>query len=206
MLPDTVIVIKQFWGNNIKCVNLHFFLPSPIFVTQVLDKINDLLSPIVVSDWPKYNPEMVTLQAIGQRVSLQVTASSQGSASVNDSGTSSTAGGGTGFSREVGLTLKAIRISPTIHGEIDVGGDTDDSENISATATAEATGLGPTETITESATVASSITPTTIPATEGDTDWPSSGYFLYRVDAQPYRFGYVQFHVVVVNAADFPNA
>jgi len=148
---------------------------------------------------------MVTLTAKGQRVSLQVVASSQGSASFSGSGSSSTTEGGTGYSKEVGLTLKTIRISPTIHGEISVGGDTDDTESISASATAEATGLGPAETSAQSASVSASITPITIPATDGDTDWPTSGLFLFKVEPQPYRFGYIQFQCVLVNAADFPS-
>lgn len=205
ILPDTVILIKQFWGSNIKCSVIHFFLPSPVIGSNLIDKINDILSPLVISPWPKYNPAMATLTAMGQRVSLQVVASSQGSASFSGSGSSSTTEGGTGYSKEVGLTLKTIRISPTIHGEISVGGDTDATESISASATAEATGLGPAETSAQSASVNASITPTILPATDGDIDWPTSGYFLYRVEARPYKIGRIQFQCTVVNAADFPS-
>jgi hypothetical protein len=97
-----------------------------------------------------------------------------------------------------------MRISPTIHDEITVDGTTSDTDSVSATASAEAVGLGPPEAETQSSTVNSSVEPTTIPATAGAIDWPTTGKYLLRVDAQPYRFGYIQIHAVVVDAADFP--
>lgn len=204
LLPDAILTLKQFWGNNVKATNYQFFLASPVAPGDVLTKLAALVGGPVV-DWPKFNPEIVTLKAIGQRVSLQVVATSQGSEAVSGSGSSSTTGGGTGQSVEVGLSLKTIRISPTIHDEITLTGVTTDSTSISATATAEASGLGPLETRTESASVNASITPTTIDATVGATEWPATGKYLYRVEAQPYRYGFIQFHCTVVDAADFPN-
>jgi hypothetical protein len=204
-IPEVMTDIKQFWGNNIPCLNYQFFLPSPVTAADILTKITAITGGVVTT-WPKYNPEMVSLVIRGGRVSVQVSASSQGSDAVNDSGTSSTTGGGTGYSREVGLSVKSMRISPTIHGEIVISGTTTASGTVSATATAEATGLGPFETETQTGDASASITPTTIPATAGDVSWPDSGKFLYRVDAQPYRFGYIQVHAIVVDTADFPTS
>lgn len=202
--PDVVLSIKQFWGNNINATHYHFFLPNPVTSADVLTKINDVLSPDTVSDWPKFNPQIVTLFTYGEHKSLQVTAVSGGSSAVNTSSSSSTTEGGVGYSIEVGTRLKTIRISPTIHPAINVSGTTSDSRSISATAFAESVGLGPAENSTQSDTATAAITPTFLPATEGATDWPTTGLYLYRVDAQPYRYGYVQFHVVIVDAADFP--
>lgn len=205
ILPDAIATIKQFWGNSIKSTNFQFFLLSPVTPTDITDKLTELLGESV-SEWPKFNPQMITITGVGKRASLQVVATSQGSASASTGGSSSTSAGGTGSSREVGLSLKTIRISPTIHAEITVGGTTSETQSISATATAEATGLGPAETITDSEDVDASVSPTTIPATPGATTWPTTGKYLYRLDAQPYRFGYIQFHCVVIDAADFPSS
>ncbi len=201
--PDVVLTVKQFWGNNIDSTHYHFFLINPVTSTDVLNKINAILaSP--VSDWPKFNPQIVTLLTYGEKRSLQVRATSQGSQAVSGSGNSSTAAGGVGYSIEVGSTFRTVRISPTIHPSINLTGTTSDSRGISASAFSEAEGLGPAESISQSDTASANITPTTIDATVGTTDWPTTGLYLYRVDAQPYRYGYVQFHVVIVDAADFP--
>ncbi len=122
----------------------------------------------------------------------------------------STAGGGTGYSEERGLTIKTLRISPTIHDVILVDAGTygygTASESVTATAYAGAYGLGPSESqSTGPLSVSATISPMTIPATLGQTGWPTSGLFLYRTDPHPYRYGYIEFHCVIVDAADFPN-
>jgi len=203
-VPEVIAVIKQFWGNNIPCTNYHFFLPSPVTPTDVMTKLQTLIGGSV-SNWPKYNPEMLSLVIVGGKVNVQAKASSSGSLSQSTSGNSSTAAGGTGYSRDEQISVKSMRISPTIHAAITVGGTVNASDTVSATATAEATSLGPHETITQDGTINANVTPTSIPATVGDTDWPTTGKFVYRVDAQPYRFGYIQIHCVVVDAADFPT-
>jgi hypothetical protein len=154
---------------------------------------------------PKFSPKSVTIAARGEKASVQATASSQGSAAQSSSGASSTTAGGTGYSREHSLNLKTIRISPTIHGALTVASPTSDSHGIVVDATAEASGLGPFEHSHQSDSVSATISPTSIDATSGATTWPSTGKYLYKVDASPYRYGYVQFHVIVVDAADFPT-
>lgn len=206
VLPEAYPIIKQFWGNNIACTHYHFFLLNPVTLADVLNKLNTILSPNTIANWPKFNPEIVTLVISGGRVSVQATAKSQGSYATSSGGTSSTAGGGTGYSEERGLTVKTLRISPTIHDVINVSGDTSGSESVTATAYAEAYGLGPLESQTTGPiSVSATITPTTIGATLGATTWPTSGLFLYRTDPHPYRYGYIEFHCVVIDAADFPN-
>jgi hypothetical protein len=202
LATDLQIVIKQFWGNNIDCTHYHFFLPQPVTPAAVLAKVNALVPGTVVA-WPKFNPKIVNISAIGQRASLQVVATSGGSLASSSSGSSSTASGGTGYSRELGLNLQTIRISPTIHPIITVGGTTTDTETITAHADSTSD-LSLLYEIDQTQDVTASVNPTSIPATVGATTWPASGIFLYRVDAQPYRYGYVQFHVIIVDAASFP--
>lgn len=205
ILPEAYPVIKQFWGNNIACAHYHFFLPNPVTLADVITKLQTIIGD-TVSNWPKFNPELVTLVMTGGRVSVQAKAHSQGSYATSGSGTSSTAGGGTGYSEERGLTIKTLRISPTIHDILTVYDDTYGTESVTATAYAQAYGLGPLESqSTGPISISASITPTTIPATQGETAWPISGLFLYRTDPHPYRYGYIEFHCVIVDATDFPN-
>jgi hypothetical protein len=158
-----------------------------------------------VSAWPKYNPVVEEIRIVGGRFSLQVSASSQGSASLGDTGSSSSAGGGTGYSEEKGLSVEMVRISPVIHPLISLSGTLSTTQAISASAASEASGVGPAESISRSGSIAASITPTTLAATTGSTDWPTAGIFLYRIDSEPFIENFVQFHCVVVDAADFPN-
>jgi hypothetical protein len=214
MIPDVSPDIVQFWGNNLDCMHYQFYLPQPVTPAAVIAKITALVG--AVNNWPKFAPKSVTIAAKGERASVQATASSQGSAAQSTCGTScpsatSTSAGGTGFSHEKALNLKTVRISPTIHGAINVGGDADSSQPISATAAANASGLGPSESHTEddsasAAVFVGTVGNRTIPATTGAHDWPSTGLYLYKVDAQPYKYGYVQFHVIIVDAADFPTS
>src|SRR4029077_217240 len=194
MVPDVSPSVVQFWGNNLNCMHYQFFMPQPVTPAQIVTKLTALIGS-AVSNWPIFTPKSVTLVAGGQRASVQSTASSQGSASQTTCGTScpsstSTAAGGTGFSHEKALNLKTIRISPTIHAALSIAGDTTATQAIQADAHANAAGLGPNSFHSESDSVTSSITcgetgTTTIPSSGSATDWPSSGLYLYKLDAQP---------------------
>lgn len=205
-IPEVFADIKQFYAPNVDCTHYIFFLPNPVDSADVLTKIGTIVSPAAISAWPKFNPQVLTILIVGANSALKVNAVSKGSYS-EDAGastTSSTTGGGTGYSRSKGLTLRRMQISPTIHGALTVTGTTTDDIDLNADADAEAVGLGPAETVTQTDTITAFVTPTSYSATTGATDWPSTGLFLYKVDARPYKYGYVMFHAIVVDAADFP--
>jgi hypothetical protein len=167
-----------------------------------------------VSDCPNFNPDLVSIVQIGGSASVQAKAVSKGSSSMGDTGSSSAAGGGVGYSQDLRIILKSMRVSPTIHPAINLAGTVTDSETISAAADADAGGLGPFESqttgpITVDAKVrymaSDGSLSTTIPATTGATDWPTVGLFVYKTDPSLYRYGYVQYHMVIVDASKFPN-
>jgi hypothetical protein len=207
IMPEVVAIIKQFYGANINCTHYIFFLPNPVTAAQVVTKINALIAGSV-ADWPKFNPQTLTMLIVGANAALKVNAASKGSYSqtADLSSTSSTTGGGTGYSRAKGLTLRRMEISPTIHGGLSVGGVTSDSVDLAAYCSSEAVGLGPAESISQTDSINAFTSPTNFSATDGATDWPSSGKFLYRVDGRPYKYGFVMFHAIVVDASDFPSA
>jgi hypothetical protein len=207
IMPEVVAIIKQFYGANINCTHYIFFLPNPVTAAQVVTKINALIAGSV-ADWPKFNPQTLTMLIVGANAALKVNAASKGSYSqtADLSSTSSTTGGGTGYSRAKGLTLRRMEISPTIHGGLSVDGVTSDSVDLAAYCSSEAVGLGPAESISQTDSINAFTSPTSFSATDGATNWPSSGKFLYRVDGRPYKYGFVMFHSIVVDAADFPSS
>jgi hypothetical protein len=207
IIPEVIAVIKQFYGANIDATHFIFFLPNPVTSADVLAKINALIAGSV-SAWPKFNPQTLSMLVVGGNAALKVTAVSKGSYSQQSdlSSQSSTAGGGTGYSRAKGLTLRRMEISPTIHGDLTVEGVTTDTVDLNAYCQSEAVGLGPFESTNETDSITAFTSPTSFAATDGATDWPSSGKFLYRVDGRPYKYGFVMFHAIVVDAADFPSS
>ena len=216
LIPDVTPNIVQFWGNNLDCMHYQFFMPSgPSLTTAAILAKLAALAGSTVSGWPKFSPKSVTVTAKGEKASVQSTASSQGSASQSLCGTScpsttSTSAGGTGFSHEKSLNLKTVRISPTIHNGFTLDGPHTATQPISATATANAVGLGPAESHTEPDSVDAEIyigahLNYSVDASPGATTWPSSGLHLYKLDAQPFKYGYIQFHSIVVDAGNFPT-
>jgi hypothetical protein len=220
LIPDVTPNIVQFWGNNLDAMHYGFYIAQPTDLSTwpalIAAKLATLVgSPVI--NWPKFAPKSVTITAKGMKGSVQATASSQGSAAQSTCGTScpsttSTSAGGTGFSHEKSLNLKTVRISPTIHSNITIGGAHTGSQHISAHAHADATGLGPvggedhvepddvTAEIYNGAPGNYSIDPS-----PGATTWPGSGMHLYKLDGQPYKYGYVLFHAIVVDASNFPT-
>jgi hypothetical protein len=204
IIPKVFAKVQPFYGNNVKCTHIHIFLPAPVVDSDVTTRLATILGASLVA-WPKYNPVIEEIRVVGGRFSLQVSASSQGSASLGDTGSSSSAGGGIGYSEEKGLSVEMVRISPVIHGLISLTGTLSTTQAISASAASEASGVGPAESISRSGSIAASVTPSSLAATAGTTTWPTTGVFLYRIDSEPFIENFVQFHCVTVNAADFPN-
>ncbi len=206
IIPEVVPIVKQFYGANIDCMHYVFFLKNPVTATDVLTKINAIIGGSVAA-WPKFNPETVTMLIVGGDAKLEVKATSKGSYSqaFDLSSQSSTAGGGTGHSRGKGLTIRRMQIDGVIHDDLTVLGLTSDTVNLAAYCSSEAVGLGPFEYVSELDSVDAFTSPTTFSKTAGATDWPTSGKYNYRNDARPYKYGFVMFHAIVVDASDFPT-
>lgn len=99
-----------------------------------------------------------------------------------------------------------MQIDDVIHGALTVAGVTTDTVDLNAYCQSEATGLGPLEAINETDSINAFTSPTSFDPTAGATDWPSTGKYLQRVDGRPYKYGFVMFHTIVVDAADFPSS
>lgn len=202
IIPDLAIQIRQVWANSVPTVHYLFFLPMPVDSTDVLDHLTDLLNEEVLA-WPQFNPLAHTFVLLGQSLTLGCRASSNFHAggSDTDSGSSSESAvsTGTGFSQEVGLTVRTVRIPPTIHEAIAVTGTTDEFASVTATASANAGSLASVE---KTGIVNGSITPLSLLSTPGDSVIPASGKRILHIDAEPYRWGYARCHAEVVDFTD----
>jgi hypothetical protein len=160
-----------------------------------------------VNAWPKFDsskkPIAFTLK--GQQASIAAGATVKESVSEGDTATyvQST---GTSDSYQLGSSIKTVNVPPTIHAGITIAGPTA-SDTIDATAEAimdSGTGwnaLSASETAT--ATVAASVSPTTVAATSPVSTIPATGYYLYRLNGElsPY-VDYNTQYAVIVNFAD----
>lgn len=155
-----------------------------------------------VNAWPRFSPVAHTFTLVGQRLSLRCDASASWQDGGSDSSSEHSESGGTGASQEVGLTVRTVRVPPTIHGAITVGGTTSDTQDITASAQAIADAGTGTSFISEDGSVAGSITPTTLSATSHTTAIPTTGLYLLHTDADPYKWGYARIHCEVVDFAD----
>lgn len=204
IMPAVQINIKETWTRNVPTMHYFFYLASPVTSAAVLTKMTTLAGASVTA-WPQFAPVVHMMTLTGERLSLQVSAS--GSWSEGAAGGTwehHSYSGGTGASREVGLSVQSVRIPPTIHGLITVSGTTTDTEVLDVEADVDTSYVGvTTQNRTESGSVAASVTPTSFAATAGTAAIPTSGLRLYKCDASPSsKYGRIRIHTEVVNFAD----
>lgn len=209
ILPDVIINIRQIWARNIPTTHYLFFLPMPITASDVTTKLTALIGASVTA-WPIFRPVAHTITLMGQRLSLQVQANVQFSASLSVGGGSASAdlasSEGEGYSKEVGLTMRTVRIPPTIHGLINLSGQLTGSESLTASADVATGGdIVLHAERSESGSVAASITPSSLAATGGETSIPTSGKRILNVDADPWQYNYARIHCEVVDFTDVPG-
>lgn len=170
-----------------------------------------------VLTWPVFRPIAHTFTLKGQQISLSQNAESVLQYRWSADGLSfvispwfGTRSDGT--SREVGTSIRSIRVPPTIHGAITI---TTASQTEQATTTVKADipqviGIngGPSfagldnHPVPQTGTVTASVTPTTISATSPSAI-PTAGLYLAEVNGSPFRYGLTRFHVVLVDFSFF---
>lgn len=174
----------------------------------------------LVQQWPAFKPEEVVLTLKGNKVTAQVAAEAFFNYRWNSNGDVSYAWApgtspatdmkSTGI--DVSVSIRSVRIPPTLHAEI-VLSSTSDSQAVEVTAVAEVpavtgTGSAPSfdgtsETNTANVTANASVTPTTITATTGFTTVPTAGLFIYDTAAEPWKYGLNRVRVILVNFSYF---
>lgn len=175
-----------------------------------------VVAPTIAS-WPVFRPESITLTATGQQASIQQSAESYHMDRWSTDNLSWAirpyADRSDGQSIETGVSIKTINIPPTIHGAITISSATD-SAQVDTTVKANipeivGTGIAPSfaavtnEPTAYSKTVNAAVSPTSISATLGITAIPAYGLYIWRVDAELYKYGLIRVHVEVVNFSQF---
>lgn len=199
IMPEVVHNIKETWAQNLPVTHYLFYMAYPVTKAQILAKLTSLAgSPVL--QMPVFRPEAVNIVLTGRQLSLSVEANIQQQAS----DTTFIYSKGRGVSKRVGMTVRTLRLPPTIHGAFNLGASTQNTSfNVDA-------GVGwPTGTNwpplaqTESAAgiIQANVTPVSIPATTPSAI-PTSGLYVVRGSAELYKWGYVRVHSVVFNFSD----
>ena len=172
-----------------------------------------------VSEWPNFNPLALSFTLNGQQVSVNRSANSGHNdrwGLTDDELTSVSyyrfpypGYRSDSISQEVGVTVRSMRIPPTIHGAITITGA---SEARSATVVATAnlpaiTGTGGAPSYasitngphTKTVTATASVSPTSVAATPGITAIPTYGLYVWRVETDLTDFGTFRVAVILIN-------
>ena len=202
--PELIIEIQQSWGRDIPITAYAFFIKTDngsVSEADIKSRIESIVG--ATQEWPIFKPISHTLVASGGSVACK--ASAQGSAGRTFSPTTSSAERGTSKSTsyDVGLSVNAITIPPTIHGQINI---TDPTKSLEATAFAKAQWYGsnfPSLDVqsTASASAKGGISPTVLLATTPSAI-PSFGLYVMRTSLEPYRWGWAKCSAIVLDAAN----
>jgi hypothetical protein len=167
------------------------------FTSADLDTHITALTGITVSTWPDFRPQMESFVVKGMSVGVRTEAQVQGHVSFDTTAESDAASATHSYSKRIGINSGPVRVSPTIHGALSIGGDgTSDSKTATSSSHASLTGD-----ITESAdsgsitaTAVAAISPTSLSATPGQATYPTSGFRRISQNAEPFMYRYIMVH------------
>ena len=166
---SVVYNLEKGFRGNIPTIRAIFFLPkgssSP---DDVLNRLKIERDNEKLKFWPNVRPQSHEIVVFGK------TASSEASESVSfDSGSSSSSNSGS-------LNVDSTSTPPSIHGKIDIFGDSNFNGIIDPNEDASAL-----------------VAPTFLPATEPYSVFPT-GDFIYEINASPYKFSYTRIDALLV--------
>ena len=202
-MPEVTMDIVKRAVDRIPYTDYYFFAPKSYSRTQVIARLNTLISGSVLDSWPvSFTPKSITLILKGQSLSLQGRSNAHLSVTTNGAGiTALAAGSGAGSSYNYDITIRAVTISPTIHGALTITGATA-SQSTSCQSATVITSYATGDTGTLTGTVNASVSPTSI--SSSGVSIPSSGFYIINLDMQPYKYGYTAVRARVINAANIP--
>ncbi len=197
-IPSIRPVVKEYRANNIPSTTHYFFLPLPVTAGQILAKVS-------ATAWPIFKPESVSITLKGAKKSVQSSVSASASQSHSDEGDRILVQTGEGDGYDIGLNSSVETIRPTIHAAITLSGTATKSTNIEAESSVAWSGTNfPTVAVTKtaSATVAASVSPTSIGATS-PAAVPTSGIYLVSAKVETFDWGYVMVAAETFDASIF---
>lgn len=209
IIPDIQPEITQSYCQNVPAMEYTFYAPSGTSQAEILTILSALAGNAVLA-WPQFKPVSHTITCKGMQVSVSAKADTH----VHGGGdTMSGQEGhqwGNGSSVEVSVSVKTVRISPTIHGAITIAAPSPSSENAAASADASTPIIFPGTPVEEAAITntvdidkdaTASVSPSSLSATTPYSAIPSAGLFIYSLNPGPLAYGEVIFQAVVVDFA-----
>jgi hypothetical protein len=202
--PELVINIKQSWGSDIPITAYAFFIQTNNGSVSE-EELNARIEAVVgvTQPWPVFKPVAHTLVVSGGSAACKASAS--GNAGRVVSGTTDSAERGTSKSTsyDVGLSVNATNILPTIHGQINIA---DSARSLGVSATAKAQWYGnnfPSLNVISTAQAGTSgaVTPNVLLATT-PASIPNSGLYVMRTSLEPYKWGWAKCSAIVLDAAN----
>lgn len=190
-------------GRNKPTLRGVFMMLMPYSMADLTAQLTTIIGA-TVNNWPDFRPDFESLVVKGMSVSVRTEATAQAHDSFDSSSESVSLSATTGISHRVGLTSGPIRISPTIHDAISVGGDgTSDSKTVTASSQAAISGYNNVNTglVTDTATAAASVSPSSLGATGGQSTYPTTGFYLISPPSSE-LFEY-DWNVIHFEVADF---
>lgn len=195
MIPELGWLIRYAKTTNRPARHVLFNVASNANRATILAAAGAILGA-TVNDWPDFAPQELVLLLTGQKsnVNVTTTASAYDSVVSDYLGAMKFTGGsrtsGSGLSFEVGVNVKIVRISPTIHGDLSIDGtvtaDANGGAGYTAAASINAGTSGAIVGLGSAAGAHSAIIPvTSLNATTGAADWPNAGLYAHRIVPEP---------------------
>lgn len=203
VIPEISYELKQAWGSNVPCIHVLFFTTNNPTRGQLIALMNTV-SGLNAIDWPKFVPQEVTLILTGRKsaITIDITQSAHDSIATDYTGAITHSGSirtqGFGNSFDAGVSQKVVRIPATIHPALTVGGQTTNTAAFSAGGAINI-GNGIWQPAQLNGSAQGQITPTSIPATNGQQTIPLGGNYVYRLLTEPYKQGTIKVHAEVVS-------
>lgn len=201
--PQLIFDIDSPQGSKIPCTDYYFFTTNPTH-GAILARLTSIIGSTVEA-WPRFKPKRHNLICAGQKIAVAVRVAAQCAVYINATAANFAVSEGTGEDFDFGLSIQTVDLPPTIHGLINLTGDTTLAVSIGATAAVDTPSgtnwPGASASKSASAQAEGEVTPTSFAATT-PAAIPSSGRYLVDVVHEPYRFGYSGVRARVLNAAD----
>jgi hypothetical protein len=204
--PDISPTIEQPWGKGI-AASAHFFyiemVNNTVTEEAFIARMDDLGLGEVLR-WPMFRPTSHAIVTKGMKVGLTAKANGAASSALSPKSSMSDSSVGSGQSSDISIVTSVTNISPTIHGEITLSGDTTKSASVTAHASASWQGYNfPSinAQVGASASATGSVYPTTLPATT-PSEIPSTGTYVVKSKVEPYKWGWARCHAVLIDASN----
>lgn len=196
LIAEVIPQIRETSKRNIATKQKVFFLPLPVTIDDIIDKIGS------VEPWPDFQPIAHSIAVIGAHAAVNVNAE-------YDRSYNSLFGFQTtirqGHSQDVGPNSRATFIHPTIHDDIDIEfvyGSEDEEATASAMASVDkqVTDFPPTYVTVVSETLEKTIQLKVFPTSLSATNIPEipQGTFLLDCSSSIFGYGYAMIHTEVV--------